>query len=475
MNIAALALLAGLVAGIGIADTSLWFLAVPGLALFLYIVLEKAAGWRSAALAGLVVGSCMGGAGVWWMWDMYPLPVPTLMSATSQYVLIGLVWGITALLAGLASALAGTVLFALRRNAFIAGIAGIVWALSEELRMWLYALYSYSPQSLFGPHFSQTSTGYALAESSYLLQLAHPFGVDALNAASAAFAATLALVVSAAHARKTDARLLAALAFSALVLIYPLFDRAPAPSGPRVSVAAIATLESTTPYEMDALVKNAVAGSPDILVLPEGKDSALLDDPDARKALFGTRPLLLARARHESRDGVGETPEIRYEDAQGNVIATYGKIFLMPQGEYLPSIAKLLYPLSGDRNAFAYGENIGERGERGAALAVAREGPIVAGGLLCSEVISPHLYPMLVDGYGANVLLNLSNQSWFHTSQEFYLKMLQIARVQAVATRRYFIEAANDAPSFVLDPSGRTVAASAYGAADVVRADITLP
>ena len=57
---------------------------------------------------------------------------------------------------------------------------------------------------------------------------------------------------------------------------------------------------------------------------------------------------------------------------------------------------------------------------------------------------------------GAEVLFNISNDSWFGTSQARY-QHLRLVRMRAAENRRWIVRATNDGVSGVIDPAGRVV------------------
>ncbi len=85
------------------------------------------------------------------------------------------------------------------------------------------------------------------------------------------------------------------------------------------------------------------------------------------------------------------------------------------------------------------------------------------GSLLCSDLLSPSLYRTLSHREGAQILVNLANQFWFHHSHTLYWKTVQMARVHAIQNRSPFILANNAAPSFALDRRGNFIAESDWG------------
>jgi len=75
------------------------------------------------------------------------------------------------------------------------------------------------------------------------------------------------------------------------------------------------------------------------------------------------------------------------------------------------------------------------------------------GVFICYESAFPNLVRQFTK-QGANVLVNLSNDSYFGRS-EARVQHLSIARMRAVENRRFLIRATNDGFSAVIDPAGR--------------------
>jgi len=93
-------------------------------------------------------------------------------------------------------------------------------------------------------------------------------------------------------------------------------------------------------------------------------------------------------------------------------------------------------------------------------------------GLLCSDIVSPYLYRKFVQEQKPDLLINLANHFWFHGSRTLHSKTLQMARVHAVQNRLPMIVANNVAPSFALDPAGRVIAQSSWGARGVLYVEL---
>ncbi len=468
----ALVLAAALGVALGTLFPTLWFLALLGLGLLFFVLRSRTSSALRASLYGFIVGIASGGAGVWWMWDMLPIHDPVGIAPLTQIIVAGSVWGMTALLAGIATALAALLLYLFRGNAFFALLAGVVWVLQEETRMWLYAVFSYSPESLFGPHFSQTAAGYALAENGYLLQLAHFGGIAALNFSIAALAASAVLLIHGASGRIRSLPARVALVLTLSILAAPLAAPHDAQTFPPLRVAIISLASAPDAPRMVELLRHAASSTPDLVIIPESDTlESFLPEERTRKnvlhTLFSNTEGLVVSAGYETAGGKTHSV-LAYTDSLGRRIESYRKMFLMPQGEYYPLAALPLFSLSGDPKMSEYVKDAGHRLVRGNGLiAVPFRGSIL-GGLICSELISPYLYKELARGQGANILINLANPSWFHGSRSYFDKTVQIAKVQAVENNAPMLVANNGSPSFAIDAYGSLLAKAAWGKDEIL-------
>ena len=135
-------------------------------------------------------------------------------------------------------------------------------------------------------------------------------------------------------------------------------------------------------------------------------------------------------------------------DGDGGLVSVYDKTHLVPFGEYLPLQPWLeaigLQQLTRMRGGFTEGPQ-GQPAITAGALPP-------AGGLICYEAI----FPGLVLGQRAQLLINVTNDGWFGNTtgpqQHFHQ-----ARVRAVESGLPLVRAANNGISALVDPEGRVV------------------
>jgi apolipoprotein N-acyltransferase len=141
-------------------------------------------------------------------------------------------------------------------------------------------------------------------------------------------------------------------------------------------------------------------------------------------------------------------------DAAGKLIDRYDKIERVPFGEYIPyqdyvPILKWLSPYEEENDyGIAAGRKLTVFPFQGYRFAV----------LICYEDSVPHLAPrFLRQEERADFFVNISNDGWFHGSEE-HEQHLVSARFRAIETRRAVARAVNMGISCLIDSNGRLLA-----------------
>lgn len=138
---------------------------------------------------------------------------------------------------------------------------------------------------------------------------------------------------------------------------------------------------------------------------------------------------------------------------RGTVLGGQDKLKLVPFGEYFP--AQRAFPQV-YRAAFRMLGLPALTGRvPGAALRPLTTGAVRAGVLICYESVFPSLARSLVQ-QGANILVTPSNDAWFGATQGAE-QHVQMGRVRAIETRRWWLRAGNDGITAAVDPQGRAV------------------
>lgn len=201
-----------------------------------------------------------------------------------------------------------------------------------------------------------------------------------------------------------------------------------------------------------------LAPSPNLLVWPESAFPFLLaQHPEALAAiadLLSPGSVLLtgaARAESSGDDAFADVYNSIYAIGDdGEFLAVYDKVHLVPFGEYLPFQATLeslgfrqLTDLPGGFTA----------GARRQTMAVAGLPPFSP--LICYEAIFPHA--VVAEGDRPGWLLNVTNDAWYGRTPGPY-QHLQQSRLRAVEEGLPLVRAANNGISAIVDGYGRIVA-----------------
>lgn len=132
-------------------------------------------------------------------------------------------------------------------------------------------------------------------------------------------------------------------------------------------------------------------------------------------------------------------------DANGKLLGTYDKTYLLAFGEYLPGgeLFPFLYKLSPNTSRF----------NRGTHTQPLQLNGIRYGVLICYEDILPRFVQQVMKA-APHVLINITNDAWFGDTNEPVIH-LALAIFRSIEQRRYLVRATNTGISAMVDPTGR--------------------
>jgi apolipoprotein N-acyltransferase len=132
--------------------------------------------------------------------------------------------------------------------------------------------------------------------------------------------------------------------------------------------------------------------------------------------------------------------------SNGLAISRYDKVNLVPFGEFVPwPFGLLTKKVSTEAGDFQPGNKV----------VVSRLDDHTVGTFICYESAFPS-YIRKFAASGAEVLLNISNDSWFGKSAARY-QHLQIVRMRAAENARWILRATDNGMTTVIDPAGRVI------------------
>jgi apolipoprotein N-acyltransferase len=133
---------------------------------------------------------------------------------------------------------------------------------------------------------------------------------------------------------------------------------------------------------------------------------------------------------------------------QGEFVAQYDKIHLVPFGEYVPYSQLFLFveKISTEAGNFKPGSRV---------VVSPMQGGHRLGSFICYEAVVPDLIRQF-SKQGAEVFVNVTNDGWFGESAAPFQHLL-MARMRAIENHRYLLRAANNGISAIVDPYGRVL------------------
>ncbi len=193
-----------------------------------------------------------------------------------------------------------------------------------------------------------------------------------------------------------------------------------------------------------------------VIIFPEGPTTFSYErDPDYRKFMKDLakkyNSAIIFNSIHYKKDGYYNS--IYSINKNGDLVAIYDKIRLVPFAEYVPfkKIFFFVNSMTSEVSDFKSGNK----------YVIHKIDGVNYGGFVCYESIFPEIAINFVR-HGANVLLNLTNDNWFKGSDAPYQHFNHII-LRAVETRRWIVRVANGGISAIIDPFGRIRKITKFG------------
>ncbi|MDP1629731.1 MAG: apolipoprotein N-acyltransferase, partial [bacterium] len=415
-------------------------------------------------------------------------------------LILALTWLVYILFASIFTGAAAYLFFRLRIRSWLdIFLFPALWVIFEYFRAWGVAVFILGPVSLFGPHITLGNLGYALAGTPFIV-LAGTVGVYGLGFLMVFFNCLIfSTVISAKRPilqRKNFAKfgLCFSVIFLAFVSVYyfqNLRSGKNFSSKNPIPVSVIQTnfpsLFSYTPAqeaEFSDIQLNLFAQAarqnewPRIIVFPEHanflKRAALFSSRASLADVLKQKDALIVDSGWHSNERTGSavTRLIYFDVRTAKVIAGFDKVLLMPVGDYLPYFLTSVLNLIG-RDDWIVNMEMTRGYEKGGELTMVEYNGIKLGGLLCSEIVSPYLYRELT-AKGAEVLIGAASDAVFKGDRLLLGQLLAMAKMRAAENNRYFIQAANQGDSYVIDNRGRLVVKNEKIGNEVIHADAQL-
>ncbi len=139
-------------------------------------------------------------------------------------------------------------------------------------------------------------------------------------------------------------------------------------------------------------------------------------------------------------------------DPQGKMVKRYDKTWLVPMGEWVP--ARRFIPFS---DFFHFPDDV----TPGTSDQILNAGPIRMCGLICYESVFP-IVSRKRCVLGANLLVNITNDSWAGESSELQQHIAMVA-FRAIENRRWMVSSATTGITGFVSPTGAINSVEPYG------------
>ncbi len=458
---------------------ALWPIAFVGLVPFIVFIRLFRGSARALFMRGFAGGLVYMGGVIAWFLNAAPAEWAGISEPAIGWLLVGAVWLVAAVILALCIGLWSLAAKYMQKRDF--GDIIVVPALFvvfEYARAFFFSIVSAGSldSTLVGAHWSQGFLGYAVSGNDIILQGAAWGGVYFLSFIGATVNVGIAHAFFSSWKRGVASVILVGILLAASGFrANAMRDTAPAPDQKEQGfVAAAIHTEFPSFFRLtdeafaqrgkameEIITQTADAYKPALIALPE--DARFLfylngeSDVFAERAFGDREVLLIDSARTETREDVFS---VAYSwNTKRESVNYQFKNFLVPAGEFLPYLISIPLSLFGGESgrdavlSFSRGRGY----TRGKSLGAAPFMNTSTGVLFCSEIFSPQLYRRLVREKSAGILVNVASQSVF-SGKQLDKQIIQMARVRAVETGRYFIRSGNATPSFILDPRGNIIA-----------------
>lgn len=411
-----------------------------------------------------------------WFWSAYPISWLFALAPSTQLIAIFFYWTTAALWlssAGLIVALLWRYCPASFRRYFLP----IIWVVSEYLGAVIFSIFTSGPGSYITGAFSFGHVGYLFP---YVAPLALWGGVYVVG--------LIGLIVVVALydylMTKQWVRLVAVLCAVVGVMVVTYSYLTPAQSLPRIVAIdtdfSATTDEETRKLALAEMVEAARQLTPNYIVLPE--DSRYLNAYQAEQVgagaaieawqiLNATNTAMMVDSSRTTDEITGHIVQRAYLWGTSSVIFTADKQYLVPQGEYMPSLYALVLRLAGlGLVADTLAETINYTASSRVVDRAAS--PSVPNILFCFESVSPLAAKKLVTNRSSDFIIHPMSHSWFNEPVIVWRQLETMLRYQAVYARTPIISVGNEVRGQIYQPDGTiepltTVSTFPYGTLNI--------
>lgn len=448
----------------------LWLLGCIAL-IPLFLSIASIQGRRGRFVAGALAGLVYFGSVFWFIFSAHPIRWAGIESGSASFLLVFITWVISVTIFSLFLGLwSMCVHWFNKRSVFLSAfLLASSWVVMEWASGLFFSVLWFGEGGMVGSHWTFGYIGYILAESPLLLSLASLGGVYLLSFVVVTtnflitrslsdvgsirwvkpilFVGCVALVAGILYESNVRAAREAQLV--RVASIYTSFEPSffNSPESLQIKNVQVSSLFDTILYED----KN-----PELIVLPENTAYMNSLSEEERRELVDRMSqkndtVIIDTARTFEQAKQGAVASLSFDTKEGT--EHYTKQLLVPTAEYIPFSLSLFGDLFLSEGWDDYFKTrLAFKREGGTTLGGLKE--LRVGALFCSEVLTPSLYREATL-HGANILTNSASHAFLNNSLSLYPQIVKFSKVRAVENNRYFVQAGNKVPSFVIDNHGR--------------------
>ncbi len=348
------------------------------------------------------------------------------------------------------------------------------WIIGEYIRSWLFSIVWYGAGATIGPHWNFGNLGLGLAATP-LLPISRLLGLYGLSFVAVVSNIALFWLLK----KRFRQSLTIFFSIAALLAVTSLGFRI---SSKNLQVAAVQLENAQLGYNdrLKAFVESKQAPGANLVVFPEYADFLNTQHSESAQPVLGSI--------FQGKKGVGiESQAINdsditqskqridrsyYYNEHGAVLAQQDKTFLIPNGEFLTGVTRWLLDNTGhDTLVSTFNTSRALQKADKSEQVINAEG-LRVGSIACSGIVSPELYRRLANQQ-TDVLANTASLGIFR-SDEYFQQSKALARFDAVANNKPFVQATRDGYSYIISSNGAFVAETKHKNMDYLTANVRI-
>ncbi len=462
----------GILAGIGFVVPALWWCGLIAIMWMIQVLMQQPP-MRKVLVPFVIVWITKSLLSLIWVWYVYPIEWISGLGNGSQLVLIGAYWLSGALWLSSGGAVFGYLSLLLIRqthwsNIFKLAMLPLLWTLSEILAAGLFSVFTAGPGSFIQSYFSVGMMGYLLATTSFGIWIAAIGHVYVLSIAMVSIAVGLYVVQRVFTCVQSVGIAIATICVIAYVNV-PIVDTVNLQQtvisiDTQFDSKLLATDEGNEIKDENVreAVAEAMAVKPDVVILPEDTRYLSTNFPETRleqvkiywQLRFPNNQTLVIDSGRFTNER-GETfSRANVFDTVNNTIWQFDKQYLVPQGEYIPTL------YGGILRLFGFGRAVDKIAldssyQPGPLLQTSALPSNLPGVLFCFESMSPQGISSLRAVRPIPFVAHPVSHSWFHSPTILRQQLDVMLQVQARFNGVPIVSAGNMTTGKMYLPNGK--------------------